>query len=37
MFDKIRFTHCGVRAAATHCLVRAAHAGDFTPMEASRV
>ena len=42
MFTKILIANRGGRAAgavatATNCLVRAAHAGEFTPMETSRV
>ena len=42
MFTKILIANRGGRAAgavapATNCVVRAAHAGDFTPREPSRV
>jgi len=42
MFNKILIANRGVRAEGavappTHCLVRDAHAGDFTPMEVAHV
>ena len=43
MFTKILIANRGESAreagasAKPHCVVRAAHAGDFTPMESDRV